>query len=99
MVRGFGEMQDSAVEVSPEVSVTGDCVVGLWFVKDCISTNDPPVVAFSFHSAFMEAGIVRLSSGDLSCLGMDMRHVLDNPACNVTMELTLTYGESSEEEE
>ena len=87
------------MEVSPEVSVMGDSVVGLWFVKDCISTNDPPVVAFSFHSAFMEAGVVRLSSGDLTCLGMDMKQILDNPACNVTMELTLTYGELSDDEE
>lgn len=87
------------MEVPPEVNVRGDCVVGLWFVKDCISTNDPPVVAFSFHSAFMEAGVVRLSSGDLTCMGMDMQKALDNPACNVTMELVLNYGESSSDEE
>lgn len=85
------------MEVQPEVNVKGDCVVGLWFVKDCISTNDPPVVAFSFNTAFMEAGVVRLSAGDLTCLGMDMKRVLDNPACNVSMELTLTYGDSSDE--
>jgi len=92
-------IKDSRVDVSPEVTVRGDSVVGLWFVKDCISTNDPPVVAFSFHSAFMAAGVVRLSSGDLTCMGMDMQQMLDNPVCNVTMELVLTYGESSDEEE
>eukprot|EP00210_Caulerpa_lentillifera_P002157 g2071.t1 len=89
---------DSIFSFSPEVDVAGDCVVGIWFVKDCVSTNDPPVVAFSFHSAFMEPGEVRLSSADLTLLGVDINQILDSSPTTISMELTLAHSTATIEE-
>eukprot|EP00210_Caulerpa_lentillifera_P000696 g673.t1 len=88
---------DSILEFSPKVDVVGDCVVGIWFVKDCVSTNDPPVVAFSFHSGFMESGVVRLSSADLSILGNEIEGILDDAPNTISMELTLSQSQQSME--
>lgn len=64
-IEGFYALQGTTVDFDVGATVTGDVVIGLWFIKDVLVQGQSPTIAFAFHSQFMSPGEFTYSSGRL----------------------------------
>ena len=57
--------QEDVVEFNTRATVAGDIILALWYVKDHIVMGEQPLLAFAFHTSFMDPGIVKIKGPSL----------------------------------
>lgn len=80
-------LQEDAVEFNARATVAGDILLGLWYVKDHIGRGEQPLLAFAFHTTFMDPGIVKIRGPNLD-LNRRARNTGDDHQ-HLFMELSL----------
>lgn len=77
--------QGSEVSCEAGVAVNGDIVIGIW-TGGHTAPWDEPSCAYAFHTAFQQAGVLRVPADDLDFPGVLKYSALTGP---VSMDIVL----------